>query len=64
MDAQIRATALRFWEQQVQVHGDLVRGAVEALERFHVEGEGGFGALKAALIEETARRIAAAGSHD
>jgi len=57
MDAQTRAAALRFWEQQVRVHGDLVRGAVEALEQVHGEGEGGFEALKRALIEETARRI-------
>jgi hypothetical protein len=59
MDAQIRATALRFWEQEVQVHGDLVRAAVEALEQVHGEGERDFEALKVGLIEETARYISA-----
>jgi hypothetical protein len=58
VDGQIRATALRCREQRVQVHGDLGRGAVETGERFHGEGEGGFEALKAALIEEAARRLA------
>jgi hypothetical protein len=60
MDGQPRAAALRFWEQQVRSHGDLVRGAVEAIEHFAGEGEGGFEALKVALIEEAARRIACA----
>ncbi len=50
MDAQTRAAALRFWEQQVRIHGDLVRGAVEALEHFAGEGAGSFEALKAALL--------------
>lgn len=59
MDAQTRAAALRVWEQHVRAHGDLVRAAVEALEQVHGEGEGGFEALKVALIEETARRISA-----
>jgi hypothetical protein len=57
MDAQTRAAVLRVWEQQVRAHGDLVRGAVEALEQVNGEGEGGFEALKGALIEATARRI-------
>ena len=57
MDVQTRAAALRFWEQQVRIHGDLVRGAVEALEHFTGEDAGSFEALKAALIEEAARRI-------
>jgi hypothetical protein len=58
MDAQTRAAALRFWERQVRAHGDIVRAAVEALDHFDVGDEGGVEALKTALIEETARRIA------
>jgi hypothetical protein len=62
MDAQIRAAALRFWERQVRAHGDIVRAAVEALDHFEVEG--GFEALKTALIEEAARRIARGAARD
>lgn len=55
-----REAALRFWNEQVMdpnssCYDDIVRRTVETLAHFHLEG--GFEALRLALVEETGRRI-------